>query len=115
MGSAKQYIWRDPNCVWRVIDENALIIKIKDDYDSSVYTLNKTGTAIWESTDGSYTESDIIAKLQERFLCPETADIAADVRLFTDGLISRGLVEVKSSPMTVMEKGDSKRGEKRDE
>lgn len=115
MKSTNKYIRRDPNCVWRVIDKDALIVKIEDADGSSVFTLNKTGTAIWESMDGRHTKNDLVAHIRDKFICPETADIAADVHVFTDRLICRGLFEEKSKPMTKKEKGYSKRGETHDE
>jgi hypothetical protein len=115
MKSTDKYIRRDPNCVWRVIDKNALIVKIEDTGGSRVYTLNKTGTAIWESMNGKQTVDEIIANVRNKFACPKTADIAADVHVFTDRLINRGLFEPKLRSMTEIEKGYKKRGDTHDE
>jgi hypothetical protein len=115
MKSTNKYLWRDPNCVWRVIDKSALIVKINDANGSSVFTLNKTGTAIWESTGGNYNVDDIVAHIRDRFACPETADVATDVHVFTDRLISRGLVELKSKPISEKKRGNTKRGDMHNE
>ena len=99
MKSTNKYIRRDPNCVWRVIDKNALIVKKNDTGGSNVFTLNKTGTAIWESTDGRHTEDDLVAHIRDKFICPETVDVAAEVHFFLDRLIRRGLINKDSRPV----------------
>lgn len=105
MKSTNKYIRRDPNCVWRVIDKSALIVKIEGADGSSVFTLNKTGTAIWESMDGRHTKDDLVAHIRDKFICPEMVDVAEDVHVFTDRLICRGLFEEKSKPTDKKEKG----------
>lgn len=103
MKSDKKYIQRDPDCAWRMIDGSVLIVKMKEAGGSRVFTLNKTGTAIWEFVDGKHTESEIAAHVRDRFEFQEEADIDADVREFTDKLISRGLFI--EDPQPIMKEG----------
>ncbi len=113
MKSTDASVRRDSNCVWRVIGDNALIVKIKTADDNSVFTLNKTGTAIWQSMDGGKTEDEIVAHVRASFLCPEGTDIVADVQEFTGRLMSDGLLETKSTPTSKEKKDSSKRGDLR--
>ena len=98
MKSTNKYVKRDPDCVWRVIDDNALIVRIREGRGCGVFTLNKTGTAIWESTDGQHSVDDVIARIRDNFVCPQATDVAADVHDFMNRLVCDGLLEAISEP-----------------
>ncbi|MDX3975313.1 pyrroloquinoline quinone biosynthesis peptide chaperone PqqD [Shinella sp.] len=54
--------------------------------------LDEIGTAILQEVDGKSTLSAISARLAERYGAPEP-DVAADIRVFLDGLVAQRLVD----------------------
>lgn len=63
----KNKLYRNPEALTRIIDSNAVVIFLSDDYDESlkreVYIFNDTGTRIWELINGGNTAEDIARKL----------------------------------------------------
>ena len=70
------------------------------DAEDELFTLNRTGRAIWESLDGTHTLKDVAEQLRGAFNAPP-GEIEEDVNGFVQELLRRRmLVEVKpgSSP-----------------
>ena len=55
---------RDPNVIWRKIDDSVVIIK---EDGTKLVTLNSTAAYIWEKCNGEMDARTIAAEIQEKF------------------------------------------------
>ncbi|RJQ51008.1 MAG: PqqD family protein [Actinobacteria bacterium] len=94
MSLYEAYVKRNEDCAFRIIDEQALVVRLSDD-GSSVFTLNKTGARIWELADGSRTLAQICEELQRSFDAPGGDELLGDVRAFINELRDRGMVRAE--------------------
>ncbi|MCP4501583.1 MAG: PqqD family protein [Deltaproteobacteria bacterium] len=86
----------------RCVDGQALVITPQD---STLHTLNETGTYIWEQSDGTRTLSDIV-----KLLCEEYGDdegesidvnaIRTDAETFVKDAEKKGILRVLSAPIS---------------
>lgn len=81
------------NIVTRKVMDETLLVPISGDLASmdELYTLNDTGTFIWQALDGNRTLAEIERQLEQEYDAPEEV-IRADLREIMDGLIDVGLV-----------------------
>ncbi len=89
--SLSRFVRRDPDCAYRVIDREALVVKVSGDDGSRVFTLNRAGTVIWELADGAHTVSDMEAAVQTRFEIEDGAAVRRDIEEFIGELERRGI------------------------
>lgn len=81
------------NLAWRIIDGEAIIVTSKD---SSIHSLNRVGTRIWELCDGKRTAGDISKIISEEF--EVTSEKAfKDIEEFLGALSSKGIVTVRKT------------------
>ena len=74
----KNKLYRNPEALTRIIDSNAVVIFLSDDYDESlkreVYIFNDTGTIIWELINEENNIDGIVKKIcLEYELTPQKA------------------------------------------
>ena len=74
---------------WRLIEGEAVVMTPAE---SMMYTLNETGTRIWELMTPKRTLQDLSEVLSEEFDVPQDK-IVADVLWFSECLYKKGLVE----------------------
>lgn len=98
MKSADHYIKRNPDCAFRVIDNQALIVKVLDGQGNKVFSLNRTGTVIWELANGRRSLSQIIGHMRKKFDIEDEVQLQADVDAFAEELIRRDLLQAKAAP-----------------
>ncbi len=81
-------IQRQKNVAWRLIDGEAVIITPSD---STMHSLNETGTRIWELLGQNQTVAQVAERIREEFdVTPEVAQ--KDTLWFIQCLSKKGLV-----------------------
>lgn len=93
MNSMDQFIQKNPDIAYRVIDENALIVKT-DDEDNKLLILNPVATAIWELANGENTVKTISERIWEKFEVGK-AKAQKDTLSFIQELLNRELLKLK--------------------
>ena len=87
--SIKSKISRQKDVAWRMIEGEAVIITPSD---STMHTLNETGTRIWELIDGARSLGEVAEALQAEFEVDEKK-AREDTLWFAECLAKKGLVE----------------------
>lgn len=77
----------------RVIDNEAIVLTPED---SRIYTLNETGTCIWECLQTRRTLAELVERVQKEFDCMREQAVN-DVMTFVGHLLDRHLVNVQPS------------------
>ena len=93
---SKTYLIRSKNVAWKVLDGESVVLNL----DSGVYfTLNMTGTAVWERIDGATSLEEIGRGLWEQFeITVEQAQ--RDLIELTKSFLDEGLVKVTNDTST---------------
>jgi hypothetical protein len=90
------YVARSSAIASRVLGDEAIIMST---IDSTLFSLNATGTAIWEAADGKTPLDRII----EEKVCAEfdvpAEDARADAKEFVDKLAEHGILQVSDEPI----------------
>ena len=93
---SKTYLAKNKNVAWKVLDGESVVLNL----DSGVYfTLNMTGTAVWERIDGATSLEEIGGGLCEQF--DVTLEQAKrDLIELTQTLLDEGLVRITDGTST---------------
>jgi len=93
---ANTYPAKNKNVAWKELDGEAVVLNL----DSGVYfTLNTTGTAVWQRIDGATSLEEIGRGLWEQFdITVEQAQ--RDLLELTQALLDEGLVKVTDDTST---------------
>jgi len=93
---SKTYLIRSKNVAWKVLDGESVVLNL----DSGIYfTLNTTGTAVWERIDGATSLEEIGRGLCEQFeITVEQA--RRDLLELTQTLLNEGLIRVTDDAST---------------
>ena len=85
---------RSENVVFRKIeDEYILVPMVASAADvESIFNLNETGAAIWESIDGKKSLKDIVAEIQAEYDA-EGQQLESDVMTFLNEMMDARLIE----------------------
>ena len=87
-----RYAINEKEVTFRVLDDGAVIVHFETGY---YYTLNATGTFLWELlSEGERTREELVAELARVFEQDEAA-VAADVQRHLDDLQRENLVVVR--------------------
>jgi hypothetical protein len=90
------YVARNTRVAARKLDGEMMIMSGKD---STLFTLNKTATIIWQSADGATPLDEIV----ERRICPEyevePAAALLDAETLARELAAHGILDVSESPI----------------
>lgn len=98
MKLSNQYLRRNPDCAFRTIDNLALIVKVSKGEGNKVFSLNRTGTVIWELANGQRSLGQIAGQVGKRFAIGDEAQLQVDVNAFAEELIQRDLLQAKAAP-----------------
>ena len=82
------------NVISKTIENELVIITMNDgisDVDSSIYTLNQTGKAVWDKLDGKSSLKKIINQLASEYKVPEKK-IEKDIKELMLDMIEKKLV-----------------------
>lgn len=93
---SKLYVARNPRVAARSLDGEMMIMSARD---STLFTLNKTATILWQSADGA-TPLDEIVKLR---ICAEfevePTEALHDAETLARDLAGRGILEISEEPI----------------
>ena len=93
---SRLYVARNKRVAARSLDGEMMIMSGKD---STLFTLNKTGTLIWQAADGATPLDEIV----ERRICPEyqiePAVALQDAETWARELASHGILDISESPI----------------
>lgn len=94
--SAKLYVARSPRVAARSLDGEMMVMSSRD---STLFTLNRTATIIWESADGSTSLDEIV----EQHICPEfevePGEALQDAEALARELAGHGILLVAEEPI----------------
>jgi hypothetical protein len=85
------------NIVAREVEGEVIIVPLVagiGDADDELYTLNKTGRAIWQMLDGQRTLGEVAAALVQEFQTSQ-AELEADVLGFAAEMARRGILAAR--------------------
>jgi hypothetical protein len=93
---SKLYVARNIRVAARILDGEMMIMSGRD---STLFTLNKTATIIWQAADGATPLDEIV----ERRVCPEyevePAAALQDAETLARELAAHGILEVSENPI----------------
>src|SRR5579863_4778952 len=93
---SRLYVARNTRVAARNLDGEMMIMSGKD---STLFTLNKTATIIWQAADGATPLDEIV----ERQICPgydvEPAAALQDAETLARELASHGILDVSETPI----------------
>ena len=93
-----RYIARSPRIAARKLGDEMVVMSAAD---SSLFTLNEVGTAIWQSADGRTTLQSIIAhQVCQQFEVSE-AEAMRDAEEFVAQLSGHGILMVSDQPIDI--------------
>lgn len=97
MSILAKYIAKSPDTAARVLGAETIIMST---LDSTLFSLNTTGSAIWEAADGQ----SLLSSIVDEKLCREfevEADVARkDVETFVETLVEHGILLVSEQPFS---------------
>ncbi len=90
------YVARNPRVAARSLDGEMMIMSGRD---STLFTLNKTATILWQSADGATTLQEIV----ERKICSEfevePGEALQDAETVARELASYGILQISEEPI----------------
>jgi hypothetical protein len=93
---SKLYVARNPRVAARSLDGEMMIMSGRD---STLFTLNKTATILWQAADGATPLDEIV----ERRICPEfevePGEALRDAEALAKELASHEILEVSEQPI----------------
>src|ERR1700690_1786009 len=93
---SRLYVARNTRVAARSLDGEMMIMSGKD---STLFTLNRTATIIWQAADGATTLHEIV----ERKICPdyevEPAAALQDAETLARELAAHGILDVSEKPI----------------
>jgi len=94
---SRLYVARSTNVAARSLDGEMMIMSSRD---STLFTLNKTATIIWQAADGTTPLDEIV----ERRICPEFEvkpdEALQDAESMARELASHGILQVSEEPIS---------------
>jgi Coenzyme PQQ synthesis protein D (PqqD) len=94
---SKLYVARSTRVAARSLDGEMMIMSGRD---STLFTLNRTATIIWQAADGATSLEEIVA----RKICPEfeveQKDAFQDAETLAHELATHGILEVSEEPIS---------------
>lgn len=93
---SKLYLSRNPKVAARSLDGEMMIMSGKD---STLFTLNKTATILWQAADGATALDEIV----QQKICPEfdvtPSEALADAENLARELASHEILQVSDAPV----------------
>jgi len=93
---SRLYVSRNPKVAARALDGEMMIMSGRD---STLFTLNRTATIIWQAADGATPLDEIV----ERKICPEfevePAQALQDAEILARELAGHGILDVSDAPI----------------
>jgi hypothetical protein len=93
---SRLYVARNPRAAARALDGEMMIMSGRD---STLFTLNKTATIIWQAADGATPLKEIV----EHRICPEFAvdpsEALHDAETLARELAGHGILQISEEPI----------------
>lgn len=93
---SKLYVARNPRVAARSLDGEMMIMSGRD---STLFTLNKTATILWQNADGATSLDEIV----EHRICPEfevePAEALRDVETLARDLANHEILQISEAPI----------------
>jgi len=93
---SRLYVARNPRVAARSLDGEMMIMSGRD---STLFTLNKTATILWQAADGATPLEEIV----ERRICPEfevePAEALQDAEILARELASHEILQISEEPI----------------
>ena len=93
---SRLYVARNPRVAARSLDGEMMIMSGRD---STLFTLNKTATILWQSADGTTPLDEIV----EHHICQEfevePAEALHDAETLARELASHGIIQISEEPI----------------
>jgi hypothetical protein len=93
---SEQYLAKSTAIAARVLGDEAIIMST---IDSTLFSLNATGTVIWEAADGKTPVSSILAEKVCAAFDVSFEEAAADASVFIKQLEEHGILRVSDQPI----------------
>jgi len=94
---SKLYMARNPRAAARSLDGEMMIMSGRD---STLFTLNKTATILWQSADGATSLDEIV----EKKICTEfevgPSEALADAEALARELANHEILQISEAPIT---------------
>ncbi len=107
---SRLYVARNPRVAARGLGGEMMIMSGRD---STLFTLNKTATILWQAADGNTPLEEIV----ERRICPEFEvgkdEALQDAEALARELAGHGILEISEEPITQPATAPSGAGESR--
>ena len=98
----KLYMARNPRAAARSLDGEMMIMSGRD---STLFTLNKTATILWQAADGATPLEQIVQQKICREFEVEPGEAMRDAETLARDLASHGILQISEEPIV---RGDSK-------
>ena len=96
---SKLYLLRNPKVAARALDGEMMIMSAKD---STLFTLSKTATILWQAADGTTALDEIV----QRKICTEfdvtSSEAFADAENWARELASHEILQVSETPIKIL-------------
>lgn len=103
---SKLYVSRSKRVAARSLDGEMMIMSGRD---STLFTLNRTATIIWQAADGTTSLEEIV----EQKICPEFevehSEALQDAETLAHELAHHGILEVSDEPISQTQSGGESR------
>jgi hypothetical protein len=93
---SKLYVARSPRVAARSLDGEMMIMSGRD---STLFTLNRTATLIWQAADGATPLNDIVEGKICREFEVDADDALRDAEMLARELATHGILEVSEAPI----------------
>jgi hypothetical protein len=102
---SRLYVARNPRVAARSLDGEMMIMSARD---STLFTLNKTATILWQAADGATTLDEIV----DQRICPqfevEPAEALQDAETLARELAGHEILQISEEPITPPNPGESR-------
>ena len=104
---SKLFVARNPRAAARSLDGEMMIMSARD---STLFTLNRTATILWQSADGATPLDEIVEKKICTEFEVERTEALADAEALARDLAGHEILQISEAPITF---GNHPAGEKR--
>ena len=104
---SKLFLARNPRAAARSLDGEMMIMSARD---STLFTLNRTATILWQSADGATPLDEIVEKKICTEFEVERTEALADAEALARDLAGHEILQISEAPITF---GNHPAGEKR--
>ena len=105
---SKLFVARNPRVAARCLDGEMMIMSGRD---STLFTLNRTATILWQAADGTTPLDEIV----QAHICPEfevdPAEALKDAEVLARELAGHEILQISEEPIRQSAPGESRAGE----